>query len=316
MGKTSASIKLIQILSSRGDYISTNELADLLETNPRNIKEYIKEIEECGYVVESLKGVYGGYRLNRSSTMPSIKLTHDEKQILIEGREFLLKKNDFMKNEEFGLAIGKVLSDLSVVDGITPVTMIDRFPLAMDKSELQKRYGILNEAVENLLKVDISYRGAKGNIKNHIIHPYKLFVYNGSWFVLAFNETVNDMGYFKFNRIDDLFVTRNHFTIMKTYNERDYLDDFSMKKNGDFYHVELEISNMNSVISERIYGKNQEIEEIDNKHIIFKCDMQNKDMILSFVLSLGTNCKVLSPDWLKDNIRDSLWKMMEYYEER
>lgn len=315
MGKTSASIKLIQILSSRSDFISSSDLADLLETNPRNIKEYVKEIEECGYVVESLKGVYGGYRLNRSSTMPSIKLTYEEKQALIEGREFLLKKNDFMKNEEFGLAIGKVLSDLSAANSITPITMIDRFPLSMDKTELQKRYGLLNEAIENLLKVDISYRGAKGNIKNHIIHPYKLFVYNGSWFVLAFNETVNDMGYFKFNRIDDLFVTRNHFTIMKTYNEKDYLDDFSMKKNGDFYHVELEISNMNSVMSERVYGKNQVIEEIDNKHIIFKCDMQNKDMILSFVLSLGTNCKVLSPDWLRDNVKDTVWKMMEYYEE-
>ena len=87
MGKTSASIKLIQILSSRNDYISTNDLASLLDTNPRNIKEYIKEIEECGYVVESLKGVYGGYRLNRSSTMPSLKLTVEEKEALLKEKK-------------------------------------------------------------------------------------------------------------------------------------------------------------------------------------------------------------------------------------
>ena len=42
MGKTSATIKLIQILSARNTYISSNDLAELLETNPRNIKEYIK----------------------------------------------------------------------------------------------------------------------------------------------------------------------------------------------------------------------------------------------------------------------------------
>ena len=314
MGKTSATIKLLQILSSRNDYISSKDLAELLETNPRNIKEYIKEAEECGYVIESIKGIYGGYRLDKTSTMPSIRLTANEKQALVEGREFLLKSNDFMKNDEFGLAMGKVLSDLSVGNNVTPITMIDRFPLAMDRSELQKRYGILNEAIEGLYKVDIAYRGQKGNVRNHVIHPYKLFVYNGSWFVLGFNETANDIGYFKFNRIDDLFITRNHFTIMKTYNEANYLDEYSMKKNGDFYTVKLDVYNMNTMFSERVYGKNQHVEELSSDHVIFTCDMQNQDMILSFVLSLGKNCKVLEPEWLKENVKKSLWESIENYE--
>ena len=312
MGKTSASIKLIQILSSRNDYISTNDLASLLDTNPRNIKEYIKEIEECGYVVESLKGVYGGYRLNRSSTMPSLKLTVEEKQALQKAHETLIKNEDY--DPLMGEAIGKVLTEININNAVTPTTMVDRFPLEMDKTELQRRYGLFSEAIDNLLKVDISYKGAKGNVKNHVIHPYKLFVYNGSWFVLAYNETVSDIGYFKFSRIDDLFVTRNHFTIMKTYNEYDYLDEYSNKKNVEYYHVELEISNMNNVMLERTFGKNQQIEEIDSKHILFKCDMQSKDMILAFVLSLGKNCKVLEPSWLYDSVKDTLRKMIENYE--
>ena len=314
MGKTSATIKLIQILSARNTYISSNDLAELLDTNPRNIKEYIKESEECGYVIESIKGVYGGYRLKKTSNLPSIKLSQDEIDSLINGREKIDEIPDFEGKEQFDLALGKILSAFEGAKGVSPITMIDRFPLAMDKMELQKRYGLFSEAIDDLLKVDIKYRGQKGNVKNHIIHPYKIFVYNGSWFVLAYNETVNDVGYFKFNRIDDMFVTRNHFTILKTYDEKDYLDEFSMKKNGDFYHVKLKIENMNTVMNERIYGKNQSIEEIDSKNIIFDCDMQNKDMILSFVLSLGKNCKVIEPDWLKENVKNAIWKMMEYYE--
>ena len=57
MGKTAACIKIIQLLSCR-DVVSTNELADLLETNPRNIKEYIKEIQLLGYNIESYKGIW------------------------------------------------------------------------------------------------------------------------------------------------------------------------------------------------------------------------------------------------------------------
>ena len=39
MNRAAACIKLIQILSVRTDYIKTEELADLLETNPRNVRE-------------------------------------------------------------------------------------------------------------------------------------------------------------------------------------------------------------------------------------------------------------------------------------
>ena len=57
LGKTAASIKLIQILSAKNDFISTDELADILGINKRNIREYIAEIEEAGYFVESKRGL-------------------------------------------------------------------------------------------------------------------------------------------------------------------------------------------------------------------------------------------------------------------
>ena len=57
MNRVAACIKLIQILSVRTDYIKTEELADLLETNPRNVREYIKELEVAGYTLEAMKGL-------------------------------------------------------------------------------------------------------------------------------------------------------------------------------------------------------------------------------------------------------------------
>ena len=84
MGKTARCIKIIQILSAR-DLVNTKELADVLETNPRNIKEYIKELEECGYQIYSITGKNGGYRLDKSETIPSLKLTVSEKEVLLEG---------------------------------------------------------------------------------------------------------------------------------------------------------------------------------------------------------------------------------------
>lgn len=313
MNKTAACIMLIQLLSARDDYVSTKELADLLEINPRNIREYIKEIELVGYTVLALKGVYGGYKLDKSSILPAVKLSLNEKKVIQESVEYLSKRNDYLEFDEYYKAIGKVLSTFERKNEITPISMIERFPILIDKNHLQNLYYALSDAIESQNKCEIDYLSTKNSIKKHIIHPYKLFLYNGGWFVLAFNETVNDIGYFKLNRIDKIFQTKNHFTVLRTYNESDYLDSFGMKKNGEYYKIRLKLNKLNVAISERIYGKNQKIEIIDDNTCILECDMQNKDMIKTFVLSFGANCIVLSPDWLKEDISKEIEALLDLY---
>ena len=50
--------------------ISTEKLAALLETNPRNIREYRKELETAGFTIEHKKGPYGGYKLEKNALFP------------------------------------------------------------------------------------------------------------------------------------------------------------------------------------------------------------------------------------------------------
>ena len=313
MGKTAACIKIIQILSCR-DIVSTPELAELLETNPRNIKEYIKELEIAGYTVESIKGIYGGYRLDKREMLPAVSLNREEKESLMDGTTFLKECPDFMNFPQYQMAMGKIMASFTSKKELTPITMIDRFPLAMDKNLLQQRYSILSECIDEQVKCEVDYLPASNQIKNHTLHPYKLFVYNGSWFILAWNEKINDFGYYKLNRIEKIEKTRNHFTRLKTFNETHYLDSFGMKQNGEYYHLELELKDLKTVMQERIYGKNQSIEEIDSHWIRFTCDMQNKNMILSFVLSFGAKCKVISPNWLKELVQEELSKTFDLYD--
>ena len=57
MSKTSNSIKMLQILNS-GRLYKISELADILDTNPRNIIEYKKEIEDCMVVIILISQYY------------------------------------------------------------------------------------------------------------------------------------------------------------------------------------------------------------------------------------------------------------------
>ena len=43
--------------------------------------------------------------------------------------------------------------------------------------------------------------------------------------------------------------------------------------------------------------------------------MQNKDMIKSFILGFGTKAKVISPDWLKEEIQNEVKEINNIYGE-
>lgn len=69
MNRTNLCIRMLQLLKARGK-MNTTQLADALEVNPRNIREFKKELVLAGYNVEEVKGRYGGYILNDQYDLP------------------------------------------------------------------------------------------------------------------------------------------------------------------------------------------------------------------------------------------------------
>ena len=92
--------------------------------------------------------------------------------------------------------------------------------------------------------------------------------------------------------------------VLLSYNERDYLDESGgMKQNGDWYDMKLKVTGQYAMlVRERVYGKNQQVECVDNNTTILSCKMQNKENIKVFVLGFGSHCEVLEPEWLKDDM--------------
>jgi predicted DNA-binding transcriptional regulator YafY len=86
-------------------------LAAMLETKPRNIIEFKKELENAGYIIESTTGKYGGYSLKNTAEIQGIKLTEEDKWALTQGIEYLRARNDFVFKNEFNLAIAKIFSN-------------------------------------------------------------------------------------------------------------------------------------------------------------------------------------------------------------
>lgn len=111
MGKASMCIQMLELLNT-GRVYKKSELAELLNTNPRNLIEYKKELEEAGYEIESISGNYGGYRLLKANVIPAIYLNPTEKSVVAEAYNYVLSKNDFVKKKTFEKAMGKIATSI------------------------------------------------------------------------------------------------------------------------------------------------------------------------------------------------------------
>ena len=82
MNRTNLCIRMLQLLKARGK-MNTTQLATELEVNPRNIREFKKELVLAGYNVEEVKGRYGGYILNDEYDLPVTIFSDEQKDALV-----------------------------------------------------------------------------------------------------------------------------------------------------------------------------------------------------------------------------------------
>ena len=313
MSKALACIEMLKYLNT-GRIYKVSELADLLETSSRNIIEYKRVLDDAGYFIESISGRYGGYKLNKSVLFPMLRMTDQEKEALTESVNYVLSKKDFMYKDNFQSAMGKVLSNTAYVEGSNGLLVVDKYQLTMDEKDIKERYLLIEKAINKRIVVEVEYNSLKNGLKVHVLHPYKLFIYNNSWFFLAYNPEVGEVWYFKLNRIKSCKFTDKKYYKDKFFDEKKYFDEFGMKNNGEYYHVELIASNTRTMLmKERVYGKNQVIEELEDGTIKVSLDMQNKNMILSYILQCGNEVKVLSPDWLVEELLKTIEEIKSKY---
>lgn len=314
MGKAAMCIRMLQLLNT-GRIYKISELASLLDTNPRNIIEYKKELDEmasdCNYefYIETIPGRYGGYRLHGEAILPLFDdFTYNEKEAMLQALDYLTARVDFIPKNDYQTAMGKILSSIPLNDLSNDnknVMVINRFPLSMTQGEIKERYNDIKKAIKDKNKIHFTYLTQKNVVKDRLLDPYELFMYNNTWFVIGwlYSETHPGVCWFKLNRMQNIEITKEKFRVWKFYKRSDYIDEYGFKNNGEWYHIEfIAYGNYASLCRERIYGKNQVVEAIDENSTRVSVDMQNEENILVFVLGFNTNIKVIEPQWLKDRL--------------
>ena len=92
MSKLSNVLLMLQLLQNGRKY-SIKELAEKIEVSERMIRKYKEELEISGIYIDTIKGPYGGYVLNKDFNVPYLNLNDKDLNIIVKTSEVITDHN-------------------------------------------------------------------------------------------------------------------------------------------------------------------------------------------------------------------------------
>ena len=313
MNRSAACIRMLLLLKARG-FMTRQELAEALQTNVRNIPEYRKELEEAGYVIDTISGRYGGYQLATGALLPVCGLYAEEVRALHEAGEYLKSHHDFLQYPQFRSAIDKVQATTSLKNDTTGIYMEQEQSIISDK--MKAMIQVCEQARKEQLALDLLYKSMNAKeVKKVRIHPYEILNYQGAYYVLAYSLKAKDYRNFKFSeeRMKQVSLTKIPFKRDPEFKVADHVGKTGLMKD-EIYELELLIYKESALLmSEKQIGLHPIKNWIDAQTLQYTTIMEGHMNVMMLVLSLGNQCEVIRPIELKQEIAEIAKDMLSRY---
>ena len=199
MAKFSNMLIMINLLKS-GQKFSVKDLAKYLEVSERVVREYKLFLEEAGIYLETIRGPYGGYVLNRDISMPNLKFDKRDADLLTK---CILNEQDDKISEKLKNLKNKI--NYAIIDNE------NKNEKMLISDEITKKYNIFSKAIKYNLKIKIKYKNLQHGISVRTVYPLSLYLFQGEWWSSCYWEEKDDMRQFHLTRILDVELLNDHF---------------------------------------------------------------------------------------------------------
>lgn len=191
MSKLSNTLLMLQLLQNGRKY-SVKELAEKIEVSERMIRKYKEELEYSGIFIDTIKGHYGGYVLNKDFNIPYLNLNSNDMDIITKASKLIDDSN--IKQGLIDIN-SKITLNLNNKENNRKVIFSDNLELNV--------FNKINNAYKNNFKLKIKYYNLQHGESTRIIYPLGLYLFQNEWWVSAFWEEKDDMRQFHLKRIID-----------------------------------------------------------------------------------------------------------------
>lgn len=227
MNRTNLCIRMLQLLKARGK-MNTAQLASELEVNPRNIREFKKELVLAGYNVEEVKGRYGGYILNDQYDLPVTIFSDEQKDALVQSYKFMRTQKDFKPLSLYCDAMDKIIATSKISSNDSLHYMSNSIKLDQKTSTMIDK---TQQAINLGLCVLLSYQSLQDETpKEFEVEPYEIIHYHKSYYLIGFSLLRKDYRMYRFSleRMYSCEISSRHFIRDNHFHLSNYTGEHSL----------------------------------------------------------------------------------------
>lgn len=179
---------------------------------------------------------------------------------------------------------------------------------------LEHLSGIIDATI-NHQTLEIAYQSYWGEKRNIVVYPYYVKQYNGRWFLFGLNDEKGRIESYALDRIESYASGTKPFVENATTDFASYFDDVIgvSVPYGDVATEEVVLRfsprRFPYVLSKPIHSSQRVLSKPNTVSIHVKPNRELSQQILSFI----PDVEVLSPEWLRNEIRDKLKDNLQKY---
>lgn len=295
-------VAIIMLLNNR-EKITAKELAEKFQVSTKTIQRDIEIIERAGIPIVSYKGHGGGYGIIEGYKVSNSSMTKEEVSLL---NKLLRGINKSYENVETTALINKFEAVKPEVNNLSDRLIID-FSKWGKSEDLNHRINLIDRAILNRNKLGFDYINGNGESTTRVVEPYKIIFKSLSWYVYGFCTLKKEMRIFKINRMKSIEIRDEQFT----YREDVHMDIF---KEDKLEKTEITIRfmrNFKGLIMESFEDYEELNQEGELITAIIKIPYNN--WVEGMILSFGEAVEVISPIFLRENIKSKIEKISALY---
>ncbi len=212
----SPTTRLLTVLELLQSYkqLSGSEIARRLEVDGRTVRRYIVMLQDMGIPVESERGPYGAYQLQRGYKLPPLMFNDAEAVALTLG---LLAIREF----HFPVDVAAVEGALAKTERVMPERLYNQarglqeaitFNVVPSPVALQTEFvAALSAAIRQRQRVLMRYQSWSGEETKREFDPYGIVYNEGYWYTSGYCHLRHDLRTFRMDRIVALEPTHHVF---------------------------------------------------------------------------------------------------------
>lgn len=288
--------------------VTADFLASRFGIATRTIYRYLDEMTIAGIPIDITRGFGGGISIPDSFKLPKGLLTREELQATVDALETV---NRPINSETLSSVIGKLTAqyrnearDTSFYGNV----LIDASGWG-DGNGFDEKLAIVNRAVEEREKLQITYFSNKGEVTKRVILPHLLVFKQNNIYAFCWCELREQFRLFHLGRIGKLVPLGIRFT-RKPFERKDIPLDFTYFSD-DRIEASFEISPSSLHYMEEWLGASN-ITQREGK-FFSQIVLPDDDALIGKILCAGAGVKVLAPESLKQRLKEESERLFDAY---